>query len=58
MIEAPRSELTNASSSADSGWHANLPRGGCPECEGRELRSSPRAAAVVAKKKERSLQIA
>lgn len=26
------------------GWHADLPREGCPECEDRPLRDYPRAA--------------
>jgi hypothetical protein len=33
------------------GWHADLRREGCPECEDRELSSYPRAADVEARKR-------
>lgn len=41
-----REEARDMAEAHGEGWHADLPREGCPECEGRELREYPPAAEV------------
>ena len=42
-----REEARDMAEAHAQGLHADLPREGCPECEGRELRDYPRAADVT-----------
>jgi hypothetical protein len=44
MRPTTREQAKDMSHAHAEGYHADLPREGCPDCEGRELRNYPRAA--------------